>query len=129
MVNIELSHLLDISFELGEINTVGQTPSGLRVIGNLAGGTFQGERLRGKVLPSGGDWGLFQPDGTLNVDGRCCLETDDGALIYIIYTGRWSITPELLAKLGDPQQVDAVDPSEYDLRVNMPMENTVGSIA
>ena len=122
MSGLETAHLFDLEFELGEINTVGNTPQGLRVIGNLAGGTFEGPRLRGRVLPSGGDWGLFRPDGTLSVDGRCCFETHDGALVYAIYAGRWKISPELLACLGDPEQSGTVDPSEYYLRIHFDFE-------
>ena len=60
--SLSTRHLFDIDFVLGEINTIGATPYGHRVIGNLGGGAFSGERLRGKVLPSGGDWGLFMPE-------------------------------------------------------------------
>ena len=77
MSDLATRHLFDVDFELGAVNTVGNVPTGHRVIGNLAGGRFEGERLRGSVLPSGGDWGLFQPDNTLIVDGRCCFETDE----------------------------------------------------
>jgi len=116
---IELAHLFDIRFEIGAIHTVGQTPKGQRVIADLGGGSFQGERLRGRVLPSGGDWGLFMPDGTLRVDGRCCFETDDGTILYAIYKGRWKISPETMAKLGEP---GGVDPSEYYLRITFEFE-------
>jgi hypothetical protein len=122
-MTIELAPLFNIHFMIGTINTLGQTPKGTRIIADLSGGTFEGERLRGKVLPSGGDWGLFMPDGTLRVDGRCCFETDDGTIIYGIYKGRWKIEPEMMAKLGDP---GAVDPSEYYLRINFEFETTTG---
>jgi hypothetical protein len=129
MLGIETTHLFDIDYELGEINTVGNTPFGLRVIGNLAGGTFQGSRLRGRVLPSGGDWGLFRSDETLSVDARCCLETEDKALVYVIYGGCWKISPELLLKLNDPRQIKVVDPSEYYLRIHLVFEASVEKYA
>jgi len=120
---IGLAHLFDIYFEIGSINTIGATPMGTRIIADLGGGTFEGERLRGRVLPSGGDWGLFMPDGTLRVDGRCCFETDDGTILYGIYKGRWKIAPEMMAKLGDP---GGVDPSEYYLRITFEFETEIG---
>ena len=122
MADIETAHLFDIEFELGDILMLGQTPYGQRVIGNIAGGTFAGARLRGRVLPGGGDWGLFRADGTLSADVRSCLETEDGALIYVSYGGRWNISPELLVKLGDPQQIETVDASEYYLRTSLVFE-------
>ncbi len=92
---------------------------GHRVIADLGAGTFAGDRLNGRVRPSGGDWGLFMPDGTLRVDGRCCLEADNGDLIYGIYKGRWKIAPETMARLGDPK---GVDPDEYRLRITFEFE-------
>jgi hypothetical protein len=121
---IKLAHLFDIHFIIGSINTVGSTPKGTRIIADLGGGSFEGERLRGRILPSGGDWGLFMPDGTLRVDGRCCFETDDGTIIYGIYKGRWKIAPEMMAKLGEP---GGVDPSHYYLRINFEFETTTES--
>jgi hypothetical protein len=53
----------------------------------VTGGTFEGERLRGKVLSGGGDWVTVAADGTLSLDLRVTLETDDGALIYMTFTG------------------------------------------
>ncbi len=120
MTTLESTHLFDVHLELGAIDRIGQTPYGHRVVGNLGGGRFEGERLSGRVLPSGGDWGLFLPDGTLVVDGRATYETQDGALFYVIYTGRWAIAPETMARLNDPE--NPVDPSEYYLRIHMSFE-------
>ena len=120
---IELRPLFDLDLVIGSINTVGATPKGTRIIADLGGGTFEGDRLHGRVLPSGGDWGLFMPDGTLRVDGRACFETHDGTIIYAIYKGRWKIAPEMMARLGDPE---GVDPSDYYLRITFEFETTSG---
>jgi len=53
----------------------------------ISGGSFEGDRLRGKVLAGGGDWVTARPDGTLELDLRATLETDDGALIHLTFTG------------------------------------------
>jgi len=53
----------------------------------VTGGSFEGERLRGKVLAGGGDWVTTKPDGTFELDLRATLETDDGALIHLTFTG------------------------------------------
>lgn len=124
VVPITLEKLFDIHFVIGSINTVGTTPKGQRVIADLGGGSFEGERLRGRVRPSGGDWGLFMPDGTLRVDGRCCFEVDDGTIVYAIYKGRWAITPEMMARLPSPE---GVDPSEYRLRITFEFEAPLGN--
>ncbi|TMQ66916.1 MAG: DUF3237 domain-containing protein [Candidatus Eisenbacteria bacterium] len=92
---------------------LGVVPQGTRVIAAIAGGTFEGPRLRGKVLPGGGDWTLLRPDGVLELDLRITLETDDGALIGMSSFGLRHGPAEVLAALsrGEP-----VDPSEYYFR-------------
>src|SRR5881394_2010959 len=66
---------------------LGAVPHGTRIIAPIAGGTFEGPRLRGKVLPGGGDWTLLRSDGIVELDLRVTLETDDGALIYMTFEG------------------------------------------
>ena len=92
---------------------LGAVPHGTRVIAAIAGGTFEGPRLRGKVLPGGGDWTLLRPDGVLELDLRITLETDDGALIGMSSFGLRHGPAEVLAALsrGEP-----VDPSKYYFR-------------
>ena len=53
----------------------------------VTGGSFDGERLRGKVLAGGGDWVVKRADGTFELDLRVTLETDDGALIHMTFSG------------------------------------------
>jgi hypothetical protein len=129
MAGIETTHLFDIEFEIGDIHMVGNTPYGQRAIANLAGGAFSGSRLRGRVLPGGGDWGLFRSDGTLSADVRSCIETEDHALICVTYGGRWRISAELLMRLGDPEQIDSVDPADYYLRTVLLFETAAEKYA
>jgi len=66
---------------------IGAVPHGTRVTAPIASGHFEGPRLRGKVLPGGGDWTLLRGDGVLELDLRITLETDDGALIHMTFEG------------------------------------------
>lgn len=54
-------------------------------IAPVTGGTFGGPAIRGTVHP-GADW-ITQVQGHSSLDVRIMLETDDGALIYMTYTG------------------------------------------
>ena len=65
---------------------VGATPHGVLSIFPITGGSFEGERLRGTVL-SGADWVTAAPNGTFELDLRLTLETDDGALIQMTFSG------------------------------------------
>jgi len=66
---------------------IGSTPHGALLIFPVIGGAFEGERLRGKVLAGGGDWVTAKADGTFELDLRVTLETEDGALIHMTFTG------------------------------------------
>jgi hypothetical protein len=66
---------------------IGVTPHGTLSIFPVTGGTFEGERLRGKVLAGGGDWVVARADGTFDLDLRVTLQTDDGAFVHMTFTG------------------------------------------
>lgn len=103
-----------LTLTVPSIEDVGATPYGVRKIATVTGGTFEGERLRGTVLPSpAGDWLLLRNDGVLCLDVRMTLKTDDGALIYLHYNGMRHGPDEVLARLG---RGETVDPSTYYMR-------------
>src|SRR5438105_11252414 len=105
---------------------IGAVPHGSRVTAPIAGGTFEGPRLRGKVLPGGGDWTLLRSDGVLELDLRITLETDDGALIYMTSFGLRHGPPEVLAALA---RGESVDPSEYYFRTALRFETSASQYA
>jgi len=96
-----------------ESDDLGQTPLGHRRIVRVTGGTFEGPRLRGTVLPGGGDWLVERADGVRQLDVRITLRTDDGALIYAHYPGLCHAGPGVMARL---LRGETVDPSEYYFR-------------
>jgi Protein of unknown function (DUF3237) len=63
-------------------------PRGTRVLVTAMSGSFDGPKLKGTVADSaGGDWVTLGADGTMYLDVRLSLITDDGAAIYMAYTG------------------------------------------
>ncbi len=79
--------LLTLRLDTAPTQDIGAVPHGTRVTFPITGGSFEGERLRGKVLPGGDDWTLKRPDGVLELDLRITLETDDGALVHMTFEG------------------------------------------
>ena len=79
--------LMELRLETAATLDVGSTPDGTLTIFPVVGGSFEGERLRGKVLAGGGDWVSVRGDGTFTLDLRVTLETDDGGLIHLTFTG------------------------------------------
>src|SRR3546814_9557174 len=92
------------AFEVaGEIMSLGQSPWRNRRVGYITGGRFEGPRLSGAILPGGGNWSESGtgPDGAAvgTFDARSVWKTDDGALIYVTYSGRSLIPPDVAAAL------------------------------
>jgi hypothetical protein len=79
--------LMVVRLATSDVHEIGSTPQGTLTIFPVVGGTFEGERLRGRVLPGGGDWVTARGDGTFTLDLRVTLETDDGGLIHMTFTG------------------------------------------
>ncbi|MEV5572586.1 DUF3237 domain-containing protein [Spirillospora sp. NPDC052269] len=116
---IRTEFLFDIVVDLEPRRDFGEAgPIGRRVLFGSAGGAFEGPMLRGEVLPGGGDWALFRPDGTMLLDVRLTLRTDDGALLHMTYGGRYTTPPELRAAMADTVGRHLVDPSRYYFRTN-----------
>ncbi len=98
---------------VGEPLVVGNAPHGLRRTIPILGGTFTGPRLSGKVLSGGADYQVIRPDGITEVEARYTLETDDGALIYVLNTGIRTGPQDVMERLANGE---ACNPSEYYFR-------------
>jgi len=79
--------LLILRLKTAPTQDLGAGPRGRRVTFPIIGGSFEGDRLRGKVLPGGSDWTVKRSDGIIELDLRITLETDDGALIHMTFEG------------------------------------------
>jgi hypothetical protein len=95
-----LELLLEYYATLKEPAVIGAGPFGVRQIFDVTGGAFHGPRLRGRLLPSGGDWLLIGADGFGRLDVRGTCETDDGALIYVSYFGILQLDERVMQKIG-----------------------------
>ena len=105
--------LMTLQVAVAGVQKIGAVPHGTRVTAPIANGKFEGPRLRGKVLPGGGDWTLLRADGVLELDLRLSLQTDDGALIHMTSFGLRHGPEDVIAALG---RGEAVDPSRYYFR-------------
>ena len=91
VAEIELEFLFEsrVRLQLPPLN-VGAGPEGHRVIYLVKGGTFEGPKMKGRIVPdSGADWVRVRPDGSSHLDVRFCLETVDGAILFLHWHGRF----------------------------------------
>jgi hypothetical protein len=113
MADLKTELLGEVSVDLEPPQNIGATPHGNRQIFYVKGGTFEGPKIKAEVLPGGGDWILFRPDGAAELDVRATVRTHDGHLIYTYYRGIIHAPPEVAARLF---QGEEVDPSQYYFR-------------
>lgn len=88
---------LEYHVELSGVDDVGTGPLGHRMIANVSGGEFVGDRLKATVVGAGADWVLLGADGFGRLDVRTTCRTVDGATLYLQYFGLLELTPGVLA--------------------------------
>ena len=113
MSELRSRHLMDFFVEVKKPWIVGKTPAADRRIGEISGGYFEGERLRGTILTGGSDWQTVRDDGAWTLNVRVLLETDDGALIGMTYTGIRHGPKDVIDALA---RGEAVSPNDYYMR-------------
>jgi len=69
------------------LETQPAVPIGPRTAVAVTGGTFEGPKLRGKVISPGADWPLLVNQNLRILDVRTLLVTDDDQRIYMTYRG------------------------------------------
>jgi Protein of unknown function (DUF3237) len=119
--------LMTLQVRVAPSHDVGAVPHGTRRVAPIAGGRFDGPRLRGVVVagPSA-DWLLLRADGVLELDLRATLQTDDGALIAMRSFGLRHGPADVMAALA---RGDAVDPARYYFRTTIRFETSHPSYA
>jgi len=98
-------HLFDLHVDLDATQPIGRTPIGMRLTAIVAGGTFEGPRMKGEMPAGGGDWALIRSDGAIQLDVRATLKTDDGAFIHTYYGGLIIMTPEVQQRIFNAEDV------------------------
>jgi hypothetical protein len=109
----ELRFAFEVAVDVHAPLDLGQTQAGHRRIIPIAGGLVSGPKLEGRVLPGGADWQILRPDGTGDLDARYTIQSEDGALIYVVNRGVRHGPAEVLARLNRGERVD---PASYYFR-------------
>ncbi len=113
MTELRSRPLFVFQLEVEKASVIGATPGCDRRVGVIAGGRFEGERLRGRLLPGGSDWQTVRTDGAWTLDVRVVMETDDRELIGMTYRGMRHGPREVMERIA---RGESVSPSEYYLR-------------
>src|SRR6476661_6034756 len=121
-----LTKVYRLEATVGEPFDLGTVAQGHRRIVPLTGGAFTGPEINGQLLPgASADWQIVLPDGTALGDIRYTLRSDGGALLYVQSRGIRHGSPEVLARLGRGEEVDA---SEYTFRTSTQIETAATAL-
>lgn len=107
---MKLEFLMEFESHIKDIQIVGDTPKGKRIIYVVGDGTFKGPKLEGITLEGGaGDWMMILKEGLSTIDVRKTFKTDDGALIFVTYQGLYQFDDRLSAALKNGKEYDFGD--------------------
>lgn len=109
--NYEMDYVASYNATLTAPEIIGPVVEGLRLNIYVTGGTVEGPRMKGRLLPVGGDWLTIRTDGVAVLDVRATIETDDGALVYLNYKGVGDCGPDGYQTFlnGGPFPVEGLD--------------------
>ena len=108
-VVVELVYEFTFRAELGGRLLVGRGPTGTRAVAAVSGGTAEGARISGTIVGPGADWVVLGDDGYGQIDVRLQIQTSDGAVLLLTYTGsleRSGAVGAALAGGGDTEFAD-----------------------
>ena len=114
MKELKSNRLFTLTIKLQPTIELGDTPAGKRRVFVVTGGEFEGDRIRGTVMPIiGSDLLLVRADGSAQQDVRMLLKTDDGAIVLMTYCGVRHASDEVNARI---ERGETVSGAEYYLR-------------
>lgn len=125
---LKSTFLFDLLIDLNPPQVVGPVLKGTRIISSFKEGKVKGDQVNGKISPQGGDWGLFIDSGTFKVDSRATIETDDGSLIYITYSGYSHSSAKIASMIGAGRGGE-LSPSAYYFRTAVSFETSAPKYA
>jgi hypothetical protein len=102
----QLRFVFEARVDIGPSEHVGHGAGDELSFTPITGGTVDGPRLRGSVVPGGGDWAVQRGPTTCELDARYLVRAEDGALIDIVNRGYYRASPEVMAQAEAGEEVD-----------------------
>ena len=84
---IQTEFVFEARVDIDSKLVIGPSSRGKAQLIPITGGSFEGPKIRGTVVPGGADWQLVRPDGVMRVEARYTLKTDDNAMISVVNKG------------------------------------------
>ena len=117
--------IFHICAQLADILQIGRTPYGERRVIGILGGSVEGEKLIGRILPGGSDWQIVRSDDAVDIKANYVIETNDGARVLVASEGLRYGPRDPMARLAAGE---AVSPETYYFRTVMRFETSDPSL-
>jgi hypothetical protein len=104
LTELPVEHAFDLEVDLQPAQII-PTPTGTIMNYVARGGRFDGPKLRGELLPGGGDGLVVGVDQIGRVDVRATLKTDDDVLIHYTAGGVIKIPADGLERLAGGERL------------------------
>ena len=106
----QLRFAFEARVDIGPSEHVGHGSGDVLDFTPITGGTVDGPRLRGNIVPGGGDWSVQRGPTVCELDARYLIRSEDGALIDIVNHGFFRTSaPEVMDRAAAGEEVDAED--------------------
>ncbi|MFB7892835.1 DUF3237 domain-containing protein [Microbacterium sp. NPDC056044] len=99
-----LEFVFELKVAVADPVRVGRTDSEDLNVTPIVGGTIDGPRLTGRVLPVGADWWVTR-GATTQLDARYLIEAEDGAAIDVVNRGYWHAGEDVERRLHAGERV------------------------
>ena len=103
-VTIQTEYLATVDLSLDPPQAMGP----VRVF-NFSSGTVHGPKLNSTVIAPAANWLRMMPDGSLHLDARATIKTDDGELVLVEYNGVIVPSKEVLDRLNKGEVITSSD--------------------
>ncbi|NML21183.1 DUF3237 domain-containing protein [Pseudoflavitalea sp. G-6-1-2] len=120
--------LFDLDLDVAPPQFIGSASNGTRLIFPYKGGLVKGDKITGKILAGGGDWGLVLDSNTFKPDARATIETADGAQILVTYTGYNYASVKNVATITAGKGGE-LSPNDYYFRTSVSFETSAPKYA
>jgi len=99
-VSIETEYLATVEVPLKALQSVDYVPET---------GTVRGPKINGTIIPPSGDWLVLMPDGSMRLDFRATIQTDDGEIILVNYGGMINRSKEAIDRFNNGEVITSMD--------------------
>jgi len=99
-VSIETEYLATVEVPLRETQSMDYVPDA---------GTVRGPKINGTIIPPSGDWLVLMPDGSMRLDFRATIQTDDGEIILVNYGGMINRSKEAIDRFNNGEVITSKD--------------------